>query len=301
MRIGGGPESPGLRNAPLELDPSNIGVRKSGGCFMKPADMICRALGELRARKPMVHHITNTVVMNFTANVTLCLGAAPVMAPSVHESPEMVRYAGALLLNIGTLDPSLVESMLKAGRVANDNGIPVVFDPVGAGATALRTGSALRITDELDIAIVRGNAGEVLALAGHGGKVRGVDSMESVGDRKDIISGFAAERGWVVAVTGETDIVTDGRSTAVVRNGHPVMGRVTGTGCAATTCVACFAASMEDRFEAAFAGIACMGIAGETAAELAQGPGTFVPRFLDSLAGLDCETVRKRIRATVSG
>ncbi|MBN2609243.1 MAG: hydroxyethylthiazole kinase [Candidatus Fermentibacteraceae bacterium] len=268
---------------------------------MKPADIICRGLDALRARKPMVHHITNSVVMNFTANVTLCLGAAPVMAPCIDESLEMVRYAGALLLNIGTLDPVLVESMLAAGRAANENGIPVVFDPVGAGATALRTGSALRIADELHISILRGNAGEVLALAGHDGKVRGVDSMDSVGEREELISRFAGDRGLVVAVTGATDIVTDGRSTAVIENGHPLMGRVTGTGCAATTSAACFAAVMDDMFEAAFTGIAAMGIAGEIAAEKAGGPGTFVPLFLDGLAGLDEGTIRERIRASVNG
>lgn len=268
---------------------------------MKPADIVCRGLEAVRRRRPMIHHITNTVVMNFTANVTLCLGAAPVMAPSIHESSEMVRYAGALLLNIGTLDPELVESMLAAGKAANENGIPVVLDPVGAGATALRSDSARRIADELDISIVRGNAGEVLALAGAGGKVRGVDSMEDIGRREEVISRFAADHGWVVAVTGATDIVTDGISTAAVENGDPLMGRVTGTGCAASTAVACFAASMDDPFEAAFAGIASMGIAGEIAAGAAAGPGTFVPLFLDSLAGLDPETVESRIRATIDG
>jgi hydroxyethylthiazole kinase len=125
--------------------------------------------------------------------------------------------------------------------------------------------------------------------------------MESLGDREEIISGFARERGWVVAVTGEKDIVTDGRSTAFVENGHPIMGRVTGTGCAATTCVACFAASLDDMFEAALSGIACMGIAGEIAAGISQGPGTFVPHFLDALAGLDEDTLKSRIRATVHG
>lgn len=268
---------------------------------MKPADIICRGLEAVRSRRPMIHHITNGVVMNFTANVTLCLGAAPVMSPCIDESPEMVRYAGALLLNIGTLDPEQVRSMLAAGRSANDSGIPVVLDPVGAGATALRTDSARRLSDELEIAVVRGNAGEVLALSGGGGKVRGVDSLESVGEREEVISAFARDRGWVVAVTGATDIVTDGRSTAVIENGHPVMGRVTGTGCAASTAVACFAASMDDMFEAAFTGISVMGIAGEIAAGLASGPGTFVPHFLDSLAGMEPTHVTRLLRASIDG
>ncbi len=268
---------------------------------MKSADIVCRGLEAVRQKRPMIHHITNRVVMNFTANVTLCLGAAPVMAPCIKESPEMVRYAGALLLNIGTLDPQLVESMLAAGRVANEAGIPVIFDPVGAGATKLRTESAMRIVRELDISIVRGNAGEVLALAGSSGKVRGVDSMESIGDRGEIISDFARENGWIVAVTGATDIITDGRSMAVSENGHSIMGRVTGTGCAATTAVACFAASMDDLFEAAVSGIVSMGITGEIAAEISSGPGTFVPHFLDALASLDAPAVKDRIRLRFDG
>jgi hydroxyethylthiazole kinase len=266
---------------------------------MIPAEVTCNGLAAIRNKKPMIHHITNTVVMNFTANVTLCLGAAPVMAPCIEESLEMVSFAGALLLNIGTLDPELVKSMLAAGRVANELGIPVVFDPVGAGATRLRTDSAKMISSELDIAIVRGNAGEVLSLSGMDGKVRGVDSMDTVERRIDLISSFAAESGSVIAVTGVTDIVTDGERTAMIDNGHPMMGRITGTGCAASTSVACFAASVGDPFNAALGGLAALGIAGEKAAEICSGPGTFVPCFLDALSSLDCEIIKKHIRAEI--
>ena len=266
---------------------------------MKPAEIVCNGLAAVRNKKPMIHHITNTVVMNLTANVTLCLGAAPVMAPCIDESPEMVSFAGALLLNIGTLNPELVKSMLAAGRVANELGIPVVFDPVGAGATRLRTDSARMILSELDITIVRGNAGEVLALSGEGGKVRGVDSMESVEGRIDLSSSFAAESGSVIAVTGATDIVTDGERTARIDNGHPMMGRVTGTGCCASTSVACFAASVGDPFHAALGGLVAPGIAGEKAAEICGGPGTFVPCFLDALSSLDCEIIENNVRMEI--
>jgi len=264
---------------------------------MKPAEITCHGLTAVKNTKPMIHHITNTVVMNLTANVTLCLGAAPVMAPSVEESPEMVRFARALLLNIGTLDPDLIESMLAAGRVANKLGIPVIFDPVGAGATGLRTNSAKMIARELELAIIRGNAGEILALSGADGKVRGVDSMDSVEGRIDLVSSFAARSGSVIAVTGALDIVTDGNRTARIENGHPLMGRVTGTGCSASTSVACFAAAVEDPFHAALGGIAALGIAGESAAEACAGPGTFVPCFLDALYALDSEVIESRIRA----
>lgn len=266
---------------------------------MKPAEITCRGLAAVRGKKPMIHHITNTVVMNFTANVTLCLGAAPVMAPCVDESPEMVRFARALLLNIGTLDPDLIESMLAAGRVANELGIPVIFDPVGAGATGLRTNSAKMIARELELAVIRGNAGEVLALFGADGRVRGVDSMDSVDGRIDLVSSFAERSGTVIAVTGALDIVTDGNRTARIENGHSLMGRVTGTGCSASTSVACFAASMEDPFHAALGGLAALGIAGENAAEACDGPGTFVPCFLDALSALNSEIIESRIRAEI--
>ena len=250
-------------------------------------------LAAVRESSPMVHHITNRVVMNFTANVTLCMGAAPVMAPCIEESPEMVKYAGALLLNIGTLDLPLVESMMAAGRAANEAGIPVIFDPVGAGATALRTRAAEMICRHLKLSIVRGNAGEILSLAGQGGRVRGVDSMDTLGNRIDVISSLASDRGWTVALTGAEDVVTDGERTVVLTNGDPVMGRVTGTGCAATTAVACCAAAWIDPFEAAAAGIAAMGLAGEKAASLCSGPGTFVPHFLDALANMEPSAVRE--------
>lgn len=264
---------------------------------MKPAEITIDGLNRIRNKTPMVHHITNTVVMNFTANVTLCLGAAPVMAPCIKESFEMVRFAGALLLNIGTLSPKLIESMISAGKIANAMEIPIVFDPVGAGATALRNNSAKTILSELEIAIIRGNAGEILSLMGAEGKVRGVDSMDTIGDRIDLVTSYARETNRVIAVTGVTDIITDGNRTAKVNNGHQMMGQITGTGCAATTSVACFAGAVENPFDAALGGIIALGIAGENAAELCSGPGTFVPHFLDSLAALDNSVIMEKTKA----
>lgn len=266
---------------------------------MNPALIASKGLAAIREHHPMVHHITNSVVMNFTANVTLCMGAAPVMAPCIDESPEMVQYAGALLLNIGTLNHTLIDSMIAAGKRANELGIPVVLDPVGVGATNLRTNSANRIVRELKISIIRGNAGEILALAGKHGKVRGVDSMDTIDDRIEMISSLALETGWVIAVTGVTDFITDGTRTVGINNGHPIMGRVTGTGCAATTAVACYAAAVENHFEAAIGALISFGIAGECAAERCKGPGTFVPQLLDALADLDEETIGRRTRAGV--
>ncbi|MDM7992441.1 MAG: hydroxyethylthiazole kinase [Candidatus Fermentibacter sp.] len=242
-------------------------------------------LAALRAERPLIHHITNSVVTNFTANITLCLGASPVMAPAAEESAEMVRAAGALVLNIGTLDPAMVGSMISAGRRANELSIPVVFDPVGAGVTALRRDACTFIMREVRISIVRGNPGEIMAMGGRTGSVRGVDSLDRSGDRS-LFDELASEWKAVIAATGPVDYVTDGSRAFEVRNGHPLLGMVTGTGCGATTAVACFAAQGGDLLAGAAGALSVYGAAAEKAALKAEGPGTFVPLFLDALASI---------------
>jgi hydroxyethylthiazole kinase len=241
----------------------------------------------VREAKPLIHHITNDVVTNFTANITLALGASPVMAPCIDESLEMARAAGALLLNIGTLNPGQIESMIAAGKAAEKAGVPVVFDPVGVGATGMRSRAGLEIMKKLTIAVVRGNSGEVLSLAGARGAVRGVDSLEASSRGRELVTGYARKTGAVVAVTGPEDFVTDGRRWARCANGHPMMSRVTGTGCGATTAAACFAGAGIPPFQAAAAGLALYALAGQYAGERAGGPGSFVPLFLDALADPD--------------
>ena len=249
-------------------------------------------LARLREKQPMIHHLTNDVVTNLTANITLCLGAAPVMAPARSEVEQMVGFAGALLLNIGTLDESLIESMIAAGRKANELDIPVVLDPVGAGATPLRTDSALKILKQIKLTVLRGNAGELLTLAGAGGKMRGVDSLQGIEGQTQAVTEFAKAQRCVMAVTGPVDLITDGERTTRVKNGHALMGRVTGTGCGATTAIACFvAAAKESPLESTTAALAAYGFAAEQAAQLANGPGTFVPHFLDGLANLEESTL----------
>jgi len=254
-------------------------------------------LQAVRDSCPMIHHLTNTVVTNLTANVTLCLGGAPVMAPCSREVEEMVSHAGALLLNIGTLDEALVDSMVMAGRKANALDVPVVLDPVGAGATDFRTEAALHILKEVRVAVVRGNAGEVMTLAGIGGRVRGVDSMEGIGDREDAIGELARARELVVAVTGAIDLVTDGARNVKIHNGHPLLARVTGTGCSATTAVATFLAVRPSApLDAAACALAAFGAAAEIAASRSDGPGTFVPRLLDALASLGPDDISELVR-----
>ncbi len=244
------------------------------------------ALARLRETRPLIHHITNDVVTNDTANVTLHIGAAPVMAVAAEEVEEMVAHAGALLLNIGTLTEPQVEAMLIAGRRANALGIPIVLDPVGVGATRYRTRTAERLIEALQLAVIRGNAGEIGVLAGAGGEVRGVDSVSGGADPARSAAALARRTHAVVALTGATDIVTDGARTLTVANGHPLLAEITGTGCMATTVVAAFVAIEQDPVLAGAAALAAFGLAGEQAAAVAQGPGTFKVHLLDALANL---------------
>lgn len=250
---------------------------------------IAEALSRIREEKPLIHHITNLVVMNDTANVTLHVGALPVMAHAAEEVAEMTSLAGALVLNPGTLTPAWIESMLIAGRTANELGIPIVLDPVGAGATTLRTETNLRLLDELRIAVVRGNSGEIGALSGAGGVVKGVESVEGVSDPAAVAQIMARERGTVVAITGERDVVSDGRRTLGVDNGHAWLKTNTGTGCMSTTMVAAFAAVERDYLVAAAGGLACFGLAAELAAEEARGPASFKVALFDRIYNLTPE------------
>lgn len=257
-------------------------------------------LAVVRQHKPLVHQITNYVVMNETANATLALGALPVMAHALEEVAEMAALAGALVLNIGTLSPGWVESMLMASRAANKRNIPVVFDPVGAGATRYRTETARRILREVDIAVVRGNPGEVASLIGRSAEVRGVESICGGEDPAALAKAAALSLGTVVAVTGAVDYVSDGEQVAAVANGHPLLTMVSGTGCIASALTGCFLAGKpEEPFEAAVEALVAMGVAGEDAAAGSPGPGTFHMRLYDALAGLDPAKLSSRAKVEV--
>jgi len=253
---------------------------------LKISDIVAADLEKIRTTKPLVHHITNFVVMNDTANVTLHVGALPVMAHAPEEVEEMVSLAGALVLNPGTLTREWVESMVIAGRRANEKGIPVVLDPVGAGATRLRTESCQWILTEVKVDIVRGNAAEVATLAGFKGKVVGVESLGVEGDLSQIARTMAVRNSQVVAITGKTDVISDGMRIAEVENGHPMLSTITGTGCMATTMVAAFAAVQPDFLLAATGGLVCFGLAGEIAAGQCSGPGSFKVALMDAIANM---------------
>jgi hydroxyethylthiazole kinase len=256
----------------------------------------------VRAVAPLVHQITNFVVMNDTANLTLAIGALPVMAHAREEVADMVTAAGALVLNPGTLEPDWIDAMVLAGRRANELGVPVVFDPVGVGATPFRDQAAARILREVRVAVIRGNSGEIGALAGAGGEVRGVESVSGVGDPARVVRDLSARTGAVVAITGPRDFVSDGTRVLGVDNGHPMMRNVTGTGCMATAMIGAFVGVLEDRsrtadrLAATAAALACYGLAGEIAASRARGPGSFRVELMDALHGLDRAAIESGAR-----
>jgi hydroxyethylthiazole kinase len=255
--------------------------------------------GRLREKRPLVHHITNYVTVNDCANITIAAGAAPVMADAPEEVCEMVTFAGALVLNIGTLNKGQIESMLLAGGMANDRKIPVILDPVGAGATRFRTDTALRLLDELKVTILKGNAGEIGILAGAEAHVRGVDSHGVTGDLEKIAKQFAKRAGLTVVISGPTDIVTDGKCILLVENGHPMMGSISGTGCMAASVTGAFAAVTDDPVIASAAALAAFGIAGEKAAAGARGPNSFKTALFDEMAALKPEDLASGARIRI--
>jgi len=256
-------------------------------------------LKKVREKKPLIHNITNYVVMNYTANALLACGASPVMAHAVEEVEEMVSLAGALVLNIGTLSPEWVDAMLRAGKKANALKVPIVLDPVGSGATRLRTESATRLARELSVQVVRGNASEVLSLAKKGARTKGVDSVHSVEEAEDAAIALAKDLSTTLAITGKVDLITDGERILKVHNGHEMMRMVTGTGCTATVMIGAFLAVDPDPLEATTTALAYFGLAGEKAASRTKTPGTYQISLLDALYSIDEKELRKGAKIEV--
>jgi hydroxyethylthiazole kinase len=267
--------------------------------YHRLAQRAAENLRVLREKKPLIHNITNFVVMNYTANALLACGASPVMAHAPEEVSEMVSLAGALVLNIGTLTADWVDSMLRAGKRANALKIPIVLDPVGSGATRLRTESAKRLIDELTIHVIRGNASEVLSLARERSRTKGVDAIHGVDEAAKAAVRLAKELNIPVAITGVVDLITDGQRVYRVSNGDALMGYVTGSGCTATAIIGAFLAVDRDPIEAATTALAYFGLAGEHAAAKTRGPGSFQMALLDALYTMD-ETQLKE-GARISG
>ena len=253
------------------------------------------SLARVREKTPLVHNITNYVAMDVTANVLLAAGASPAMVHAEEEVEDFVRISAALVINIGTLSPAWVRAMIRAAEAAGAAGIPWVLDPVGAGATPYRTGVAGDLA-RMGPAVVRGNASEILALAGAGGRTRGVDSTDPSEAARQVAQELAAELGCTVAVTGAVDYVTDVESLLADDNGHPLMARVTALGCSASALVGAFIAVERSPMDAAAQALGIFGLAGEIAARGAAGPGTLRVGILDALHTMDEAAIANGVR-----
>lgn len=252
---------------------------------------LAECIDSLRSKSPLVHNITNYVAMNNSANALLAIGASPVMAHWRDEMEEMTAIAGALVINIGTLDGEWIEGMKAAGVAARRRGTPIVLDPVGAGATSQRTATALELIELCKPTIIRGNGSEIMALVDANIKSKGVDSSASSHDALAAAKILALATGAVVVISGATDYITNGAVTHTVEGGAEIMTAVTGMGCTSSALVGAFAAVCNDPMVAATAAMATMSLAGERAASYSKGSGSMQLNFLDELYNLTSQTI----------
>lgn len=257
---------------------------------------IYQSVEEIRAKSPLIHNITNYVVMNNTANALLAIGASPVMIHAEEEVEDMAAIASALVINIGTLSAPWVRSMFKAFAKAVSKGVPVIIDPVGAGATPYRTETIRELISAGRPTIIRGNASEIMALTDDRLKTKGVDSTAASGDALYAAHHISKERQCAVCISGEVDYVIFENRMVKIANGHPMMTKVTGLGCTATALCGAFAAVEKDALTAAAKAMAVMGIAGEMAAEISSGPGSLQVHFLDILYRLTEEDITRHLK-----
>ena len=257
---------------------------------------VAKALENVRAQCPLIHNITNYVTVNDVANIVLAVGASPIMADDIAEAGDIASIAGALVLNIGTLNARTVESMVEAGKRANQAGVPVVLDPVGAGASALRNETTARLIKEVKLTVLRGNLSEISFIAGEQSNTKGVDAGEADADNDAvaIAKKVAKQLGCVVGITGQVDVVSDGTRVAKIENGVKLLGKVTGTGCMTSALVGSYGGANRDAFTATVAGIATMGMAGEISyqAQADRGTGSFHIGIIDAVSRMDGETVK---------
>lgn len=253
-------------------------------------EQLKEAFEALQNKRALIHHITNYVTVNDCANVVLAIGASPIMADEMSEVEEMVGICDALVLNIGTANDRIIASMLKAGKAANAKGIPVVLDPVGVGATSFRHQSVAKLMEAISFSVIRGNMAEIKTIAGLEAKSAGVDSLDQESDGGKIAMSLAQKLGCVIAITGKTDIVSDGRVCYALENGDVALTKVTGTGCMSTSLIGSFLGASRNALGSAIAGILTMAIAGEIA-DKSRGMGTFHTSLIDAISQMDAKTI----------
>jgi hydroxyethylthiazole kinase len=261
--------------------------------------MIKDLFKKLKQQNPLIHHITNNVTINDCANATLAIGGSPVMATSIEEVADMVNLANALVINFGTIDDETYAAMLRAGQAANQKGIPVIFDPVGVGATAFRTDRAKDFLKHVSVSIVRGNASEVFAIIGGEAKTRGVDSGDLAISAKELAFNAASQLQAITVISGKLDTISNGEEIVQIDNGDIWLTRVTGTGCMTASLIASFAGVTDDWFSAAVAGMSVMSLAGERAKKALQeieGIGTYRIKLMDEIFQMNEQIWAEEVR-----
>ncbi|ABW20225.1 hydroxyethylthiazole kinase [Alkaliphilus oremlandii] len=265
---------------------------------MELKNELCTVLEQIKEKTPLVHHITNYVTVNDCANITLAIGGSPVMADDHKEVEDMVSIASAVVLNIGTLNERTIESFVLAGKKANELNIPVILDPVGAGATAFRSQTIEKILKEVKLSVLRGNMSEIKNIYGTGTQTKGVDSVDSSLDGgKEIAISLAKKLSCTVVITGEVDIVSDGNKTYAIQNGHKALSSITGTGCMSASLIGACCGTGKGILQGAILGTMIMGIAGEKANErlkVHEGLGSFKVYLMDAVSNFDQDDIRKR-------
>ncbi len=257
----------------------------------------------VQEKTPLVHNITNYVTVNDCANIVLACGGSPIMSDDIDDVEDIISICNALVINMGTLNARTISSMVKAGKKANALGKPVILDPVGAGASRLRTETAYLLMKEIKFAVIRGNISEIKTLAQGAGTTKGVDADAADIVQEDNLAGAIAlaknlsqNTGAVVAITGPIDIISDGAKTYAVRNGHPSMGKITGSGCMLTSVIGAYCgANPQSVLEAATTAIGLMGLCGEIAAQKVapnNATGSFRTYLIDAMSDMNSETLQ---------
>lgn len=252
--------------------------------------VIKRLFTEVKEQQPLVHHITNQVTINDCANATLAIGGSPVMATSIEEVADMVKLANALVINFGTIDDLTYDAMIRAGIAANEKGIPVIFDPVGVGATPFRTEKSADFLQKVKVSIVRGNASEVYALIGGNSVTRGVDAGEISISKEELAVSAAKRLEAITVISGEIDVISNGAEAVRIANGDIWLTRITGTGCMTASLIGCFAGITDDLFSSAIAGMSVMSLAGERtrkSLDINDGIGTYRVKLMDMISLMD--------------
>lgn len=266
---------------------------------MQNTEYIWQGLEKVRASAPLVLSVTNYVAANLNANGLLAVGASPIMTHQVEEIEDLTAISGAVVANMGIPAGTLPEALYLAGQCANRLGKPLIFDPVGVGASRYRNQVCAKLLEVASPDIIRGNASEIIALAGQSRATKGVDSTHGTMEARSAAKALAKEYACAVCVSGEIDLITDGTREILIDNGHAMMPRITGLGCTATALAGAFAAVVDDMVEAVAACMATLAIAGEIAAEQATGPASLQTGIIDTLYTLTKEQIKTR--AKISG